>query len=165
MTRPPLFLFASLLLSLLATPACISQNKTVLGELREARKAAAKLMANDNYREALAAYAELTTRQRPDAPELAMVDLRSGLTCIGQLGWEQAFDAFVENAVRAQRGNWRLLAAAADGYRRADHRGTIVGGRFQRGREPDNGEWHNVRERDRVRARQLMHDAEKLARG
>ncbi|MBT3291419.1 MAG: hypothetical protein HN380_29010, partial [Victivallales bacterium] len=164
MTRPTLSLFASLLLSLLLTPACRGQNRTVLGKLREARKAAAKLMEDGNYKEALTAYAELTTRQRWDGLELVVEDLREGLTCIGELGQDEAFDTFVGNAVRAQRGNWRLLAAAADGYRQADHRGTIVGGEFQRGQRPDHDEWHNVHERDRVRALQFMRDAELLAR-
>ena len=133
-------------------------------DLPQARDAARKLMRDGNFKEALDAYRALLVRPRPDAPHLVCEDLGQGVQCLRRLGQDKEFDAFVEAAVKAQGDNWRLLQAAAEQYRGANHYGVVVGGEFERGHHRGGGEWANVEARDRVRALQLMGEAEKLVR-
>jgi uncharacterized protein YfaS (alpha-2-macroglobulin family) len=143
--------------------ALFAANLAVAG-LAEDRQAAQKLMRDGNFREALAAYARLTAQKRGDDPQHVGADLRDGARCLQRLNQLKEFDTFVENAVKANRGNWQLLEAAAQLYRGGAHYGFIVGGEFERGQHRGQGQYANVVERDRVRALQLMRDAEKLIR-
>ena len=135
-----------------------------LAGLPEDRAAAQKLLKDGNFKEAFEAYATLATQPRTDSPELVGEDLRDGVMCLIRLDDLVRFDGFVEAAVKAQPGNWRLLEAAAQRYREVGHYGFVVGGEFQRGQHRGGGEYATVVERDRVQALQLMAEAERLVR-
>ncbi|MCK5805965.1 MAG: alpha-2-macroglobulin, partial [Lentisphaeria bacterium] len=132
--------------------------------LAEDRGAAQKLMKDGNWKEALAAYRKLTTRRRGDSPYLVCEDLDAGIQCIRRLRQEKEFGSFVEDTVKKQKRNWRLLQRAANAYQHSNHYGFIIDGEFQRGRHRGGGKYANVQERDRIRALQLMDQAGKRVR-
>jgi uncharacterized protein YfaS (alpha-2-macroglobulin family) len=146
--------------------ACVALPTVCLGQdaLGPARAAAMKLMQDGNFKEALDAYKALTSQTRTDAPTLVAEDLRRGVECVQRLNQYKEFDGLVENAVKANEDNWHLLETAAQLYQSTAHYGFIVGGEFERGQHRGGGQYANVVERDRIRALQLMRDAEALVR-
>ena len=72
-------------------------------------------------------------------------------------------DELLESAATAQKGSWRAMREIAQQYVRLPSNGVIIDNQFQRGPSRGGGQWVQTRERDRVRALQLMHEVMPLA--
>ena len=128
------------------------------------RAAAARAYQEGNYDDALALYRRLTTEPAND-PRRVGADLDAAVRCLNRLGRVHEADALLEEAVKANAKNWRLLFAAARNYQNLQHHGYIIAGEFRRGHHRGGGKWVNCQARDRVRALQLMDEARPLTAG
>ncbi|MBX9788870.1 MAG: alpha-2-macroglobulin [Pirellulales bacterium] len=130
---------------------------------KPSRDAAKQLFDQGNFKEAYDGYRALTLDPQVDPAQVG-IDLRWAIQCLRQLGRVAEVDELIESAVAAQANNSKLLVAAAQGYAGIDHFGAIVAGKFQRGNQRGEGRMVNSLERDRVRALQLLRQAnDKLA--
>lgn len=96
-------------------------------------------------------------------PATVSEDLATAVQALQQLGRIEEFDEFVEAAVAAHAKNWRLLQTAARLYRDGESWGFIVAGKFYRGAHRGGGKYVSSSARDRVRALQLLQQAQPLA--
>ena len=103
------------------------------------REALDKLVAAGNFKDAYEGYRRLLLDKKTESDRLAK-DLTQAARCLRKLGRLSELDAFLEAAVAAHQGNWRLLQAAAETYLFSnEHWGAIIAGRFHRG-ERQNGQ-------------------------
>lgn len=152
--------FALALLALLALLApAFGQAETTQTIRRQARAHSEK----GNWKDAYALYSRLVFDLQDD-PLQAGNDLRAAANCLERLQRMNEFDAMLDKAVAVQRGNWRVLHAAAELYLGTRHYGYIVSGKFERGGHRGGGDYAGSNERDRVRALQLELQAVALAR-
>ena len=115
-----------------------------------------------NFKDAYDGFRKLVLA--PDgAPRQVGGDLNMAVQCLQRLNRVDEIDALLEDAVKAHKGNWRLLYGAATRYMNIPHHGFIVAGEFRRGNRRGGGKAVNAAERDRVRALQLMVQAMPLA--
>ncbi len=151
---------ALLLLFCFAGPAAgslFAQEKAA-ASIKSARKSAAKLQKDGNWKEAFAAYQKLlANKANGGAP--AAEDLQNGSVCLANLNQYSLFDGFVEKAIAAHPDDWRILARAGRLYFHAQHYGYVIGGEFSRGRHRGGGQYVSTYERDRVRALTLFKQA------
>lgn len=149
-------------LALLSASFCVTA--TVWGqgvEARQARQKAQQLMQQGNFKEAYEVFEKLCTSPEADA-KLVSDDLTNAINCLNRLGNQKMFDELVEKSVKAHADNWRLLQTAARQYMSVPHYGFIVSGEFERGGRRGGGQMANSQERDRIRALQLMMQAQPL---
>ncbi|MEM6329601.1 MAG: hypothetical protein AAF790_05065, partial [Planctomycetota bacterium] len=92
-------------------------------------------------------------------PTGAARNLARAIECLKKLNRIAEFDPLVEAAVRANAGDWRLLAAAARSYKQVKHHGRRAEGVFTRGSGRGSARIVNARQRDRVRSLQLYQRA------
>jgi alpha-2-macroglobulin len=117
-----------------------------------------------NYNDAYEGLRQLALDPKADRLKVGK-DLETALYCLHRLGREDESDAFREAVIAVHRGNWRLLAAAAQSYFDNRHLGRIAAGKFLRGDLGEGGgRFVNAAARDRVRALQLMDQALPLAK-
>lgn len=127
------------------------------------RDAAKKAYKDGNYKDAYEAFRKLALDANDDPGQVGD-DLDMAIQSLHQLGRSVEDDAFREAVIEVHKKNWRLLAAAARSYLQAEHYGYIVAGKFERGHRPGGGRFVNVQERDRVRALQLLEQAQELTK-
>ena len=129
------------------------------------RQEATKAMANGNWKDALTTFRALATDPQTKPTRVAD-DLANALGCLNHLGLIAEWDGLIEAAVEAQPRNWRLLQRAAQSFFDAQHHGSIIAGKFERG--PHRGGTAKsvyAFERDRVRALQLLTQALAASKG
>jgi len=126
------------------------------------REAARKASDNGNYKDAYEGFRRLALDPQ-DAPRQVGDDLAMAIDCLVRLNRVNEIDAFRERVVEIHKGNWRLLWAAARTYQGGPQHGFMIAGEFQRGDHRGGGQMMNARQRDRVRALQLMCEAMPLA--
>ncbi|HZU35120.1 MAG TPA: hypothetical protein VFA18_04385, partial [Gemmataceae bacterium] len=114
-----------------------------------------------NYRDAYDGLRKLALDPNDD-PRRVGEDLTTALSCLQQLGRQDESDDFLEAVIAVHKKNWRLLEAAAESYAADPHFGFIVAGKFHRGGHRGGGRLVNSIQRDRVRALQLMEQAQGL---
>ncbi|MEI6809793.1 MAG: alpha-2-macroglobulin, partial [bacterium] len=125
------------------------------------RKKAQKLNNDGNYKDALEIWQPLAVDQKND-PSLAGSDMLMAVTCLQALNRDNESDDFREKLVGIHSNNWRILYAAGQSLFGAQHYGTIIAGKFERGPHRGGGRYVNSFERDRCRALQLMEQARSL---
>ncbi|MHB9108917.1 MAG: alpha-2-macroglobulin family protein [Armatimonadota bacterium] len=144
-------IFAFTLLALLALSLSPAFGQETTQELRKQAQAHRQ---KGNWKDAYTLFSRLVLDPQDD-PVQAGDDLRNAVECLQRLDRVNEFDALVEKAVTVQRGNWRVLHAAAGLYLDAHHYGFIVSGKFERGSHRGGGDYAHSNERDRARAIQL----------
>jgi uncharacterized protein YfaS (alpha-2-macroglobulin family) len=117
-----------------------------------------KAVANGNFKDAYDGLRKLALDPKDDARKVGM-DLTQGIVCLQRLGRVDEVDAFREAVIAAHKGNWRLLATAAQSLTDNEHQGFIVAGKFHRGQGRGQGRYVNSVQRDRARALQLLQQA------
>lgn len=123
------------------------------------RGAVQKLLNDGNWNDSYQGFRKLALDKKAD-PKLVGQDMNQAIQCLQNLGRIDEVDEFREAVIEVQKGNWRLLHAAAESYLNIEHHGFIVAGKFDRGnRRGGDGKPVNAWERDRVRALQLMQQA------
>ncbi|NLF18255.1 MAG: alpha-2-macroglobulin, partial [Lentisphaerae bacterium] len=129
----------------------------------EDRAAARKLREDGNVQEAVVLFRKLLADPAAD-PAQVPDDLGYGLYCLQRLGRQAEMDGLLELSIAAHGGNWRLLQQAALAYSDLlQHSGEVIGGEFRRGHgHGQEGRWADCHARDRVRALQLMAQAQPL---
>ncbi len=144
-----------LLLVTLATLALAPAARAQDASRADRRAKAQALFQQGHRKEAYDALVALCAEPAAAPAEVAE-DLTLGCQCLAHLERLDDLDAFREAVIAKHGATWRVAAAAAHSYLDYDHYGTIVAGDFHRGPHRGGGEWHNVWERDRIRALQLM---------
>ena len=150
-------LLAITLCSFLAIPA----GNTVPAE--DARKKAAKLKKDGNWKEAFAAYDGLLMSEG-NSGNRAAEDLQNAWDSLNNLRQPALIDSFLEKVISKYPTDWRVLARAGNLYMRSQHWGVIIAGEFKRGHHRGGGKHVNTQQRDRVRALALMERAMKAAK-
>jgi uncharacterized protein YfaS (alpha-2-macroglobulin family) len=155
--RPVMWTLAGLigLLVLLQLPHAVAQEATL-------RDQAAGQKKNGNWKDAYATYAALALDANTAADKV-VEDYTNALECMNRLGNIDTLDEFREKVVAAHPKHWRLLFAVAQSYMNGQHHGYIVADKFSRGWHRGGGRYVNTYQRDRVRALQLIQQAEPLA--
>ena len=126
------------------------------------RSEAAKTLKQGNYKEAYQIYRQLVLDKHVE-PDKVGGDLQQAVNCLVRLNRSSEIDAFREQAIVVHAKNWRLLHAAALSFQSNVHHGYLIAGKFERGHHRGGGEVVNARQRDRVRALQLMKQATPFA--
>ncbi len=158
MKRSSLVAWSGVALVLVVLASAFSQNPSPA----ELRSKSQQAMKNGNWKDAYEGFRKLSLDPKNDVKQ-AGTDLQSGVQCLNRLGRTAEVDEFLESAIAAQQGNWRLLQAAAQQYANNQHQGFIIAGKFERGHHRGGGKFVNSVERDRVRAMQLFAQAMPLA--
>ncbi|MEI7832905.1 MAG: MG2 domain-containing protein, partial [bacterium] len=140
----------------------LNQVGTAIGQVAVPRDKAVALQQQGNYKEAYDALSKLALDPKDD-PNQVNSDLTNAIQCLQNLGRVDEIDAFLENVIAAHPNNWRLLFAAAQSYNNLEHNGFQITGKFSRGYHRGGGKAVNSYERDRVRALQLMAQAQAVA--
>ncbi|APW59396.1 alpha-2-macroglobulin family protein [Paludisphaera borealis] len=114
------------------------------------------LFKQGNFKDAYNGYRALALNPSADQGDVD-VSLRQGLQCLAQLGREAESDEFLEAVVAAWKNDGRVLTSVAECYLDGvQHNGSIVAGKFSRGRQRQPGRFVATADRDRVRALQLL---------
>ncbi|MDA7950083.1 MAG: MG2 domain-containing protein [Pirellulaceae bacterium] len=138
---------------------------TYFGKTKQAtddRSRANRLFTDGNFKEAYDLFSKLATDENNTSPELPK-DLARAVDCLNRLGRQSEFDTLVEESITVHGENWKLLQEASRQYGRITHNGFLIGGEFKRGGNRGGGKVANSRERDRIRALQLLAQATPLA--
>ncbi len=130
------------------------------------RDALMKQFQAGNWKDAYQGLRKLALDPGAEPAEVGKL-LETGIVCLHNLGRIDEIDEFREAVVAVHKDNWRLLETAAQSYVNPgnpylDHHGTIVAGKFYRGPHRGGGHAVNTWQRDRVRALQLMQQAQAL---
>lgn len=136
--------------------ACITSSAAA-DKLSEQRQTAREQMAKGNWKDALGLL-ETTLAQAENQGENLADDLNQAVLCQRQLNQLENFDALVEAAVSAHGMDWRLLQMAGALYADTQHHGSILSGKFVRGKY-DGSQHVTSARRDRARALQLLQQA------
>jgi uncharacterized protein YfaS (alpha-2-macroglobulin family) len=125
------------------------------------RDALMKTFNAGNWKDAYEGLRKLALDPGAEPAEVGKL-LDTGVTCLQRLGRSDEIDDYREAVIAAHKGNWRLLEAAAQSYAspQVEHYGYIVAGKFYRGQHRGGGRMVNTWQRDRVRALQLMEQAQ-----
>lgn len=120
-------------------------------------------MKKGNWKKAFEGWRALVLDPNAD-PEKIAEDYHQAIQAMRNLGTVEEFDKFTEDAIAAHPKTWQLLAAAAQAYEHnSEPYGSMVAGKFSRGYARGGAvRWVNTRERDHVRAMQLIEQAMKL---
>ncbi len=127
--------------------------------LQRERDLAAESYSSGNYKEAFEKYQRLTLDLEEDSATLAE-QLSQALRCLNSLGNLNDFDRYIEAVVAKHSDSWRVLVRAAEEYGQVRHQGFIVAGKFYRGGHRGGGRYVDAQARDRVRALQLLVQAD-----
>lgn len=100
------------------------------------RKGRDKLINDGMWRDALDLYEE---KLLPVSDAGSGTDLLVAIRALRELNSWSEFDGLVERAVANHPENPALLRSAALSYRHAPHAGRLIGGDFERGRQPRSG--------------------------
>jgi hypothetical protein len=125
------------------------------------RDALMKAFNAGNWKDAYEGLRKLSLDPQAEPTEVGKL-LETGVLCLQRLGRSDEIDEFREAIIAVHKGNWRLLEAAATSYAnpQIEHYGYIVAGKFYRGHHRGGGKIVNTWQRDRVRALQLMEQAQ-----
>src|SRR5262249_20264199 len=116
-----------------------------------------------NYKDAYEGLRKLALDPKNDRLQVGG-DLELAIRCLQQLGRTDEIDDFREAVIEVHKQNWRLLETAAQTFADNEHYGYIVAGKFSRGHKRGGGRYVSTFQRDRVRALQLMHQAQDLTK-
>jgi len=147
---PPLLILLALLVFTLPVFGQSSDQKE--------RDAAAKLYNDGNYKEAFEAYRNLVLSKESNLEPLYN-DLSMANSALSSAGNQGDMDELLEAVLRARPGQWKVNQAVGYAYSFIPHNGTIVAGKFTRGRVDGNGKYVDSTERDRIRSLQLLVEA------
>jgi uncharacterized protein YfaS (alpha-2-macroglobulin family) len=127
------------------------------------REAAMKQFQAGNWKDAYEGLRKLALDPRAEPREVGKL-LETGVVCLQRLGRSDEIDEYREAVIAIHKDNWRLLETAAQSYAspEVEHYGYIVAGKFYRGHHRGGGHVVNTWQRDRVRALQLMQQAQAL---
>ncbi len=123
------------------------------------RNRAAADMKAGNWKDAYQGFSASALDPNGDPTKIGD-DLSNAVQCLNRLVRQSEIDDFREKAIAAHPNAWRLLYAAAVSYLSEDHNGFLIAGTFERGYQRGGGKAVNAAERDRVRALQLMLQAQ-----
>ncbi len=151
MTRTTLLTIAGI-----ASAAALAADETIYYRVFNERSNAAYVhMTNGNYREAYDGYAVLV--YDPATPdEIAARALEHAWQALNHLQRTAQLDDLLERAVAVHSNACPVQAKAAFIYLNIEHNGYLIAGKFERGWHRGGGRQVNARERDRVRAMQLL---------
>lgn len=121
-----------------------------------------KLFQQGNYKEAYELYRQEATFPQASSAN-ASEAMHKGVQSLMNLGRTDEIDEFREKVVEVHHKNWRVLEQVALSYENHDHHGYIVAGKFYRGYHRGGGRYVNAAQRDRVRALQLLQQAQPFA--
>lgn len=127
--------------------------------MQEDRKAAQKLMQDGNYRESLDLYLKLSRNPNSNDKELAE-DWGYIVQNLNNLSQIQQFDGLVEEFFELHATKPHFLLSLATSFQSIGNYGYVTAGNFQRGDARGSGQWVNCTRRDRVRALQILRNAE-----
>jgi len=129
----------------------------VMQDRASERQKAQKLFSENNYAEAFTIYQQLAEDVANNDSSLPN-DLEQAAACLNSLNRVAEFDELMETSVAVHASNWRLSLAVAKMLQHSvvPSEGYIVAGKFQRGYHRGGGRYVSSRDRDRVRALQLM---------
>lgn len=127
------------------------------------RDVAQKLLSEGNFNDAYQIFRRLALDPKTE-PATVGDDLSRAVDCLANLGRIDEADALIEDAIKAQPENWRMLRAAAQNYQRIEHFGFMIAGNFERGGRRGQGKYVSAVARDRVRCLQLLEQAVELAK-
>lgn len=128
-------------------------------EANETRNKAQTMMRQGNFKEAYQIFEKLCTSRDTDHMQVSG-DLTNAINCMNRLGNQKQFDELIEKTISVHESNWRLLQTAAKQYMSTNHYGFMVSGKYERGNRRGGGKMVNSQERDRIRALQLMMQAQ-----
>ncbi|MCI0380490.1 MAG: MG2 domain-containing protein, partial [Gemmataceae bacterium] len=129
----------------------------------ELRKSAEKAFRDGNFNDAYKGLRQLALDPKCDAMKVGN-DLELALQSLQRLGRTDEVDDFREAVIETHQKNWRLLDTAAHTLVRGEHHGFIVAGKFYRGNKRGGTRYVGTAQRDRVRALQLMTQAQDLTK-
>ena len=135
---------------------------SVWGDQPGLRSQANKEKQQGNFKDAYEKFVRLCKDPETD-PKLISQDVSGAVECLQRLGEIKKLDELLEETVGVHGENWRLLEAAARQYMNTDHRGYLIGGKFERGPHRGGGKVVNSFARDRVRGLQLLDQAQGFA--
>jgi len=129
-------------------------------EAPQARAAIDAIFKQGNFKDAYDGYRSLALDPEADPADVD-ASLSQGIVCLARLGRDAEGDEFLEAVIAARKEDARVLTDAAEVYLQGvQHNGTIVAGKFSRGRPQPGGRFVSSSARDRVRALQLLMQAE-----
>ena len=153
----------TMLLAVLAVACCAGLIMSAAPSPQPKRSDARKAMDAGNFKDAYEAFARLASDPADDATAVSD-DLRAAISCLQRLGRSAEIDDMREKVIAAHAKNWKLLWAAAQSYYTGESYGFVITGKFERGnRRSNDGKEVSCMERDRVRALQLMQQAQEVA--
>ncbi len=120
-----------------------------------------KAFQDGNFKDAYEGLRRLALSPDDDQKKVG-ADLACSIQCLTLLGRVDEIDAFRESVIEVHKNNCRLLQTAAQTYASGDHHGYVIAGKFDRGDKRGGGRRVDSRQRDRVRALQLLEQAQKL---
>jgi uncharacterized protein YfaS (alpha-2-macroglobulin family) len=129
----------------------------------QSRESLMKTFQAGNYKDAYDGLRKLALDANDDRLKVSN-DLSMGVDCLQRLARVEEIDEFREAVIEVHKKNWRLLETAAQTYVNSEHYGFIVAGKFHRGQKRGGGRYVSSIQRDRVRALQLMQQAQELTK-
>ncbi|HVJ66755.1 MAG TPA: hypothetical protein VM510_02155, partial [Caulifigura sp.] len=124
----------------------------------DARKAAQKLQADGNFKDAFEQFEKLALDPTNTTVDV-VDDIQRAVQCLSQLQRLHDVDAFLEKVVEKRRDNWRVVSVVAVQYGSLDHHGYLIAGAFHRGYSQQGGQFVSSDDRDYVRSLQLFEAA------
>jgi len=123
---------------------------------------AQQLFRQGNYKESYEAFRRIALAPTSKTSDVSS-SLDHGVQSLANLGRVDEIDEFREQVIATHAKNWRVLETAARNFENGVHYGYIVAGKFYRGDHRGGGRYVNSAQRDRVRALQLLQQAQPLA--
>jgi uncharacterized protein YfaS (alpha-2-macroglobulin family) len=130
-------------------------------DVEQKREALYKAVQAGNFKDAYEGIRKIALDPKDD-PLKVSKDLTQGILCLERLGRLDEIDEFRDAVIEVHKGNWRLLATAAQTFTSNLHVGHIVAGKFHRGYPRGPARVVNAMQRDRTRALQLLDQALKV---
>ncbi|MEI6969930.1 MAG: MG2 domain-containing protein [bacterium] len=122
------------------------------------RQRAQKLHSDGNFKDALDLFRQLALDTNTTPDEVGS-DMQMAASCLLALNRDNESDELRETFAGIHSNNWQALHAAGRNLYSAQHYGTMIAGKFERGPHRGGGRQMNSYERDRCRALQLMDKA------
>ena len=125
---------------------------------QQERDTAYKLYSGGNYKDAYDVYRKISLSSEGGLDSLTN-DLSTAISCLSSLGNDDDLEKLLDEVLTAHPKQWKAKAAVAHGYTIIPHNGTIVAGKFNRGKFDGIGKYVDSTERDRIRSIQLLLEA------